>query len=183
MLHMYPTQNAFGAMTSHRTTVFHIDLTGRIVSLPEDAAHILTTCQDVIGIDADNRLILCEPETQPPLLTPVRVAGLQQHNPVKFYSALARTHLTIHILQRAGLGATIVVFAPGLNTTPDVSKLTQREREVLLLAAKGLRRDRMAHALGVSIATIDLHCANLRRKMGAKTTSEAVAKAFTHLGA
>jgi DNA-binding CsgD family transcriptional regulator len=175
-----PLKKANAAMSLHHTTVFHIDTEDRIVSLPVDAALILTSCADVIAIDEDSRLILSEPEIQISSLTPVYVADAQPHKSVKLYSGLAKTHLTITIVQRAGIGATIIVFAPGLNMAPNVSKLTPRQRDVLLLAIKGLRRDRITHTLGISIATIDLHFAKLRSKMGAKTTSEAVAKALSH---
>ena len=113
--------------------------------------------------------------------TPIRLDGVPQNSLAILYSVAAKAKLTIHILKREGIGATIVVFVPGLSTTENFPSLTPRERDVLLLAAKGLRRDRMAHALGVSIPTIDLHCASLRGKVGAKTTSEAVAKAFPSL--
>lgn len=35
--------------------------------------------------------------------------------------------------------------------------------------------DRMAYELNISLPTIDMHCRNLRRKLSAMTTSEAVA--------
>ncbi len=182
MLHFSPIWNGPEAMTSHHTAVFDIDHEGRIVSMFEDAAQILSACPDVIRVEDDNRLSLSEPERQCPSPEPIRIAGTQQHNLLKIYSKSAGSQLTIHILQRTDFGASVVVFTPALNTRPDAPRLTGREREVLLLAAKGLRRDRMAHALGLSIATIDLHCAKLRRKLGAKTTSQAVAKALTDFG-
>lgn len=57
-------------------------------------------------------------------------------------------------------------------------KLTARERAVLKLAASGLRRDRIAHRLNISLPTVDMHSRNLRRKLSVMTTVEAVAVAM-----
>lgn len=56
--------------------------------------------------------------------------------------------------------------------------LTQRERDILTGLVKGLRRDQLAHDLGITVPTVDLHSGNLRRKLGARTMLEAVAIAF-----
>ncbi|QDX27636.1 hypothetical protein FPZ54_17560 [Sphingomonas suaedae] len=58
--------------------------------------------------------------------------------------------------------------------------LTPREQQVLAAFAQGLRRDRIAHRLGISHQMVDLHGANLRRRLKAQTIAEAVAKAFRH---
>lgn len=55
--------------------------------------------------------------------------------------------------------------------------LTRRERECLLRLAKGDRVDRIAEKLGVSSSAVELHLRNARRKLGARTSPEAVAKA------
>ena len=54
-------------------------------------------------------------------------------------------------------------------------KLTTRERECLIWLASGLRYDRIAERLGISLATVELHVANARRKLGARTREQAVA--------
>jgi DNA-binding CsgD family transcriptional regulator len=54
-------------------------------------------------------------------------------------------------------------------------KLTVRERECLIWLASGLRYDRIAERLGISLATVELHVANARRKLGARTREQAVA--------
>lgn len=59
-------------------------------------------------------------------------------------------------------------------------RLSPRERDVLAAFARGDRRDRIAHRLGIAHQTVDLHGANLRRKLGAQTIAEAVAKAFRY---
>jgi DNA-binding CsgD family transcriptional regulator len=74
--------------------------------------------------------------------------------------------------------ARIVLFWMRANIeTLDISapELSVRERAVLNLFAAGLRRDRIAHKLNRSLPTVDMHSHNLRRKLGARTTPEAVA--------
>src|SRR5690606_32498537 len=56
------------------------------------------------------------------------------------------------------------------------SVLTARERDVLARFAQGLRPDRIADRMKLSKRTVDMHAANARRKLGARTLAEAVAK-------
>ncbi|WP_420415880.1 response regulator transcription factor [Marinovum algicola] len=56
--------------------------------------------------------------------------------------------------------------------------LTAREAEVLRGLMKGQRRDQLAFDLDISVATVDLHSSNVRRKLGARTMLEAVARAL-----
>ena len=58
--------------------------------------------------------------------------------------------------------------------------LTPRERECLSFTAAGLRPDRIAHRLGLARVTVDLHLANARKRLKARTVAEAVAKAMTY---
>jgi two-component system, NarL family, response regulator NreC len=50
--------------------------------------------------------------------------------------------------------------------------LSAREREVLLMIGAGKSSKEIARILGLSIRTIDVHRANLKRKLGMRTTSE-----------
>ena len=56
--------------------------------------------------------------------------------------------------------------------------LTQRERECLLWLARGLRTAAIADLLGIADVTVDLHFKGARRKLGAATREEALAKAI-----
>jgi DNA-binding NarL/FixJ family response regulator len=58
--------------------------------------------------------------------------------------------------------------------------LSDREREVLQLLARGLSNEAIADALFVSPHTIRNHLANLRSKLGVDTTREMVAWAIHH---
>lgn len=52
--------------------------------------------------------------------------------------------------------------------------LTDREREVLQLAAEGLSNPDIAHRLSISPRTVETHRANLMRKLGLKTQTDLI---------
>jgi two-component system response regulator TtrR len=54
-----------------------------------------------------------------------------------------------------------------------VQSLTPREAEVARLVASGLRTEEIAHRLGLSARTIDMHRARLLQRLGARTSAEA----------
>lgn len=53
-------------------------------------------------------------------------------------------------------------------------QLSQREREVLVLLSHGLTTRQIAHRLGRNYNTIALHRKQILRKLGVKTTLEAL---------
>ncbi|MEM8988269.1 MAG: helix-turn-helix transcriptional regulator [Pseudomonadota bacterium] len=53
-------------------------------------------------------------------------------------------------------------------------KLTPRQRDVLMHIANGLRADEIAHELGVSVAMVRKHEADIRKRLGARTNAHAV---------
>jgi DNA-binding CsgD family transcriptional regulator len=55
--------------------------------------------------------------------------------------------------------------------------LSARERDCLLYLAEGKRHDAVAHALGVSRVTVELHLRRAREKLGDATVNQAIAKA------
>lgn len=63
-------------------------------------------------------------------------------------------------------------------TAPPPPRLSPRERECLLWLTAGLRSDRIAERLGLARVTVDLHIARARRRLGARTREQAVAKAL-----
>ena len=54
-------------------------------------------------------------------------------------------------------------------------RLTARERQILEAIAAGRQSKQIAHELGISVRTVDLHRSNLLAKLGARNTSQAVA--------
>jgi DNA-binding NarL/FixJ family response regulator len=63
-------------------------------------------------------------------------------------------------------------------TSPVGGSLTKREREILRLLADGLRQDEIAERLFISRKTVSTHVANILRKLGVRTQTQAVALAF-----
>lgn len=62
---------------------------------------------------------------------------------------------------------------------PSRPRLSPRERECLRWLAVGMRHDRIAERLGITRPTVELHLANARRKLRARTREQALAKAIT----
>lgn len=65
----------------------------------------------------------------------------------------------------------------GNNKVQTVS-LTDREKEVLLLIAKGYTNPQIAADLSISLRTVDAHCTNLRNKLGLHSKQALTAYAF-----
>jgi DNA-binding NarL/FixJ family response regulator len=64
------------------------------------------------------------------------------------------------------------------STSSVTANLTKREREVLQLLANGLRQDDIAKRLFISRKTVGTHVANILRKLGVRSQTQAVAMAF-----
>lgn len=58
--------------------------------------------------------------------------------------------------------------------------LTGRERDVLAALASGEQRKQIAFRFNVSLPTVDMYLANLKRKLAAQTLAEAVAKGYRY---
>jgi DNA-binding CsgD family transcriptional regulator len=59
-----------------------------------------------------------------------------------------------------------------------VVSITARERDCLAFIADGLRTGDVAHRLGISESTVEMHTRNARNRLGAKTRDQAVAIAI-----
>ena len=57
-------------------------------------------------------------------------------------------------------------------------RLTERECEALALLADGHRNDRIAHRMSISVSTVEMHLANARRKLCARTREQALVEAI-----
>jgi DNA-binding CsgD family transcriptional regulator len=73
-------------------------------------------------------------------------------------------------------GARVVALRPAEAAAPD--PLTAREREVLVLVARGLTNARVGARLGLSAATVRTHMEHVLRKLGVRTRTQAVARAL-----
>ncbi len=61
---------------------------------------------------------------------------------------------------------------------PDL--LTEREREILALVAEGMTNRQIAHYLGISVKTVEVHRSNIMRKLGLYSQAELVKYAIRH---
>lgn len=89
---------------------------------------------------------------------------------------------TIEANSRQPGGENVVVSMPRgllerLGEEP-VGALSERETEVVVLAARGLPNARIAEELGISEATVKRHLANVYQKIGVRSRSEAVRMAL-----
>jgi DNA-binding NarL/FixJ family response regulator len=63
--------------------------------------------------------------------------------------------------------------------TPDISRLTEREREIIELFAKGATYEEVGSLLAVSINTVRHHVRNMYRKLHVCSKAEAVTLAYS----
>jgi DNA-binding NarL/FixJ family response regulator len=61
---------------------------------------------------------------------------------------------------------------------PDTGPLTQRELEVLELAARGLTNHEIAQRLTISVRTVEAHLTHIYNKLGVASRTEAVVRAI-----
>lgn len=91
---------------------------------------------------------------------------------------------TIHSVARDGDEENVIVSVPreSLQKTEEddpENGLTRREREVLLLAARGLGNKLIGEDLHLSTATVKRHLSNVYDKLGVHSRSEAVSRAIS----
>src|SRR5215211_5171026 len=90
---------------------------------------------------------------------------------------------TIDALGRGQGGDNVVISMPRgllerLGEEPTMGMLSERETEVLVLAARGLSNERIAEHLHLAPSTVKRHLANIYQKIGVRSRSEAVRMAL-----
>ncbi len=81
-------------------------------------------------------------------------------------------------LHLAGLMAFERLTALAHRARPAHGRLSPRERECMLWLSAGLRVAKIAHRLDISESAVALYITNARRKLGARTREQAVARAI-----
>ena len=88
------------------------------------------------------------------------VAALAQHEP--FYTPKASQILLHNHVHPLGVSTAAVV------------KLSERERDVVVLVAEGLGNKQVGTTLGISVKTVESHRRNIMRKLGLKSSADLV---------
>lgn len=115
---------------------------------------------------------------------PVRLRGPEQFggwvlsntDNTRQYARLHREHSTNAHL--ASVLAFERMVAIGLGSAPDERLLSTRERECLLWLCAGLRVSMIAAKLAISESAVHLYLSNARKKLGAHTREQAIARAI-----
>jgi DNA-binding NarL/FixJ family response regulator len=89
---------------------------------------------------------------------------------------------TIDVASREPAGENVVVSMPRgllerMGEEP-VGTLSERETEIMVLAARGLTNNQISEELNISEATVKRHLANVYQKIGVRSRSEGVRKAL-----
>jgi two-component system, NarL family, response regulator LiaR len=136
-------------------------------------------------------LVLTAFDTDERILEAVQ-AGAQGYllkgaKPTEIFDAVRVVHSGGSLLQptvansllRALTTASRAAAAP-VATGPDIEPLTEREREVLVLIAKGLRNKEIADTLFISERTVKFHANAIYQKLNVTSRTEAVSFALQH---
>ncbi|MEE9435009.1 MAG: helix-turn-helix transcriptional regulator [Sphingorhabdus sp.] len=92
------------------------------------------------------------------------------------FDLLAKDHG--HDIHFAGILAFERMVALGLGSVAEHNLLSARERECLLWLCAGYRVSKIADKLSISTSAVNLYMTNAKRKLGAKTREQAVARAI-----
>jgi DNA-binding NarL/FixJ family response regulator len=177
-----------------------IEVVGRSSSGGEDAIALVGENKpDVVIAQIDMDL-----KTAQEVLTGIRSASphsrivvLTMHDNLRYLQALSKLGIdayihksssseeliaTINATSRDPRGDNMVVSMPRgllerLGEEP-MGALSERESEIVVLAARGLSNHQIATELGLSEATVKRHLANVYQKIGVRSRSEAVRTAL-----
>jgi two-component system, NarL family, response regulator LiaR len=136
-------------------------------------------------------LVLTAFDTDERILEAVQ-AGAQGYllkgaKPAEIFDAVRVVHSGGSLLQPAvansllrALNSASKAAAAPTPTGPNIEQLTEREREVLVLIAKGLRNKEIADTLFISERTVKFHANALYQKLNVTSRTEAVSFALQH---
>jgi len=147
---------------------------GKVVA---EAGHL------VVGVGDTADVVLADSDAPPGETRPVVTLGGADHD---LPGVLSR-HASANQIDAAirAVAAGLIVRLPGareagfgaMRDTDAHALLTPRELEVLAALAEGMTNKAIARRLEISLHTVKFHVESLFRKLGARTRTEAVAKA------
>ncbi len=146
------------------------------------------------GLEATRRIKAALPETKVVMLTvsdeqrdlfeAVRAGAegylLKDMDGAEFGEMLAGLAHGESPISRSLAGKLLAEFARrarGERASKEGDELTERDREVLQLVARGASNKQVAHQLGISEHTVSYHMRHILEKLHARTRAEAVARA------
>lgn len=145
-------------------------------SWPELAVVILTTYDDdehiIRGLQAGARGYLLKDSNREAIFAAVRAAARGE--------TLLQPDVAARVVAQLGQSAGTPTATGGRATagTRAPELLSDREREVLVLVADGLRNKEIADRLGISERTVKAHLTGTFNKLGATSRAEAIARAM-----
>ena len=173
--------NSLAANGSIRVAIYAVDLARRLAlsRLVAELGHIVVADQDAADV------VLAEGgEPIDPLRRPHIIIGDGDHDATGALSPRANARQIDAALRAVAAG--LIVRSPdradpGFDSISDSDAralLTPRELEVLAAVADGNSNKAIARRLGISLHTVKFHVESVFRKLGARTRTEAVAKAI-----
>lgn len=110
---------------------------------------------------------------------------LKDAHPEQLLDAIRRTHAGESLFAPTIVRRLVdhYVERPARVSSRGLDALTEREREVLGLVARGLSNDEIAEALTISIKTVKTHIGNLLAKLHARDRAQLVIAAYEQGGA
>lgn len=149
--------------------------------LVAEAGHIVVGAQDAADV------LLADGDCPPGETRPVVTLGGADYDLPGVLSRDARASQIDAAIRAVSAGLIVRLpdamdygFGAMMRETDGQALLTPRELEVLATLAEGLTNKAIARRLNISLHTVKFHVEFLFRKLGARTRTEAVAKASEH---
>jgi DNA-binding CsgD family transcriptional regulator len=158
----------------HAADLLRRDVLSRLVA---EAGHIVVGAEDAAGVVLADRD--CPPGETRPI---VRLGGMGDDSPGVLSRDASASQIDAAI---RAVAAGLIVRMPdamdagfaAMREAEGHPLLTPRELEVLAALAEGMTNKAIARRLNISLHTVKFHVESLFRKLGARTRTEAVAKA------
>ncbi|MBV9345975.1 MAG: response regulator transcription factor [Gammaproteobacteria bacterium] len=175
-------REALQILISRRPQIVLLDFSSALKTGPDTVAHLKRRWPD-IGV-----LVLTLSREEPCIEAALRAGAnayvLKSDTRVALFTALERIQCGQGFISAPALEKVVTAYVGdgGSATTQGGAGrlLTEREREVIALVARGYRTREMAALLSLSHKTVEKHRTNLMRKLGLRSAAAVAAYAITH---